>query len=96
MRVDDRLFVSRRSPLSQKEAILSKATKTTQAQAEAKFKRKEVQTRDANKAVAEYEAASIAMREKTTRLKKLRLAKEDADRTAAEQEPTAEKPKKRL
>lgn len=82
------------SPL--KEVTLTKGSKEAQALAEAKFKRKEVQARDANKAVAEYEAAAVATREKTTRLKELRLAKEDADRAAAAREPAAEKPKKKL
>jgi hypothetical protein len=45
-------------------------------QAEARFKRKESQARDATAAMAEYEAAQVATRKKTERLRALRLAKE--------------------
>jgi hypothetical protein len=62
-----------------------------QERAEASFKRKEVQAREATKAMADYEAAHVATREKTARLRKLRLAKEAADRETAEQ--AAAKPK---
>jgi hypothetical protein len=62
--------------------------KEVQAKAEASFKRKELQARDATKAMADYEAGQIATRDKTARLKALRLAKE-----AAEAKAEAEKPK---
>jgi hypothetical protein len=55
--------------------------------AEASFKRKEVQAREASKAMADYQAAHAATREKTARLKALRLEKEAADRAADEQAP---------
>jgi hypothetical protein len=55
------------------------------ARAEATFIRKEQQTREGVKAMAEYKAASVAAAEKTARLKALRLAKEDADRKARPQ-----------
>jgi hypothetical protein len=75
------------------EIVLSKTPKDAQkALAEAKFKRKEVQARDASKAMAEYEAAQVATRQKTARLKELREAKEAADRETAERE-AAEEPK---
>ena len=51
----------------------------TRIRAEAKFKRKEAQALEGAKAMAEYEAASRAVIEKTARLKALRLAKEAAE-----------------
>jgi len=49
--------------------------------------------------MADYEAAHVATREKTARLKKLRLAKEASDRVAAEiaaaAKPAAGKKKRR-
>ncbi len=66
-----------------------------QAKAEASFKRKEIQARDATKAMAEYTAGQSAERAKTERLKALRMAKEAADAKAkAEAPPKAEKVKK--
>ena len=61
------------------------------AKAEASFKRKETQAREATKAMADYEAARGAERAKTARLRKLREAKEEADKEAAAVE--AAKPK---
>jgi Tfp pilus assembly protein PilX len=46
--------------------------------AEAAFKKKEQQLREGQQAVAEYEAARAATREKTARLRALRLAREAA------------------
>jgi hypothetical protein len=46
--------------------------------AEASFK-KDQRSREGAKAMAEYEAAGVAMREKTARLRALRLRKEAAD-----------------
>jgi hypothetical protein len=63
--------------------MLSKPTRQAQTEAEAKFKRRQDQARDGVKATAEYEAAAVAMREKTARLRALRLAKEAADEKAA-------------
>jgi hypothetical protein len=54
----------------------------TRIQAEAKFKRKEAQALEGAQAMAQYEAASRAVIEKTARLKTLRLAKEAADAEA--------------
>jgi hypothetical protein len=62
-----------------------------QERAEASFKRKEVQAREATKAMADYQAATSATREKTARLRAQRLAKEAADRVLADEE--AAKPK---
>jgi hypothetical protein len=44
------------------------------ARAEASFKKKEEQAREGAKAAAEYEANILAVREKTARLRALRLA----------------------
>jgi len=48
--------------------------------AEAIFKKKEERL-DGQKAMAEYEAAHLAMREKTARLRALRLARDAARKT---------------
>jgi hypothetical protein len=56
--------------------------------AEAIFKKKEERLRDGQKAMAEYEAARLAMREKTARLRALRLARDIARKTPA---PPAQK-----
>lgn len=70
--------------------------KDVQDKAEASFKRKEIQARDATKAMAEYEASLTATRDKTARLRALRMAKEAADAAAApEPKPKAEKPAKK-
>ena len=50
--------------------------------AERNFKKKEMQAREASKAMAEYEARLRAEREKTARLRALREAKEAADAAA--------------
>jgi hypothetical protein len=50
-----------------------------QARAEAIFKRKEEQRLDAPKAMAEYVAKAAALRERTARLRALRLAREAAE-----------------
>jgi hypothetical protein len=56
--------------------------------AEALFK-KEQQLREAQQAMAEYQAQLHAMREKTTRLRALRLARDAANRT--KQRPVRQK-----
>ncbi len=48
-------------------------------QAEARFKKAQKATQDANEARAHYESEARAVREKTARLKALRLAKEATD-----------------
>jgi hypothetical protein len=63
--------------------MLSKPNSRTQADAEAKFKRRQDQERDGRRATAEYETAAVTMREKTARLRALRLAKQAADAKAA-------------
>jgi hypothetical protein len=61
---------------------LSTPSKGAQERAELNFKKKEIQAREASKAMAEYEAGMRAEREKTARLKLLREAKEAADAAA--------------
>jgi seryl-tRNA(Sec) selenium transferase len=67
----------------------------TRVQAEAKFKRKEAQAREGAKAMADYEAASRAIIEKTARLRALRLAKEAAE-AQDETVPIISRRKKRI
>jgi hypothetical protein len=68
---------------------LATASKEAQERAESNFKKKELQAREASKAMAEYEAARRAERDKTARLKLLREAKEAADSAAAAVAKTA-------
>jgi hypothetical protein len=58
------------------------STSSDQARAEALFK-KEARLRDGEKAMAEYEAAQRTMREKTARLRALRLARDAAQKPKA-------------
>jgi len=51
-------------------------TRTAQERAEANFKKKEKQLEEGQKAWAEYEANALAVREKTAKLRALRLAHE--------------------
>ena len=55
------------------------STRAAQERAEASFKKKEKQLEEGQKARAEYEAHSVATREKTARLRELRLAHEARD-----------------
>jgi len=50
--------------------------------AELRFRKKEVQAREASKAMADYQAHLAAERDKTARLRALREAKEAADEAA--------------
>jgi len=74
MRLDDGVLVSSKTPKDMERA-------------QAAFHKKELQQREGATATAEYNAASIAMRAKTERLKALRLAKEEQDRAAAAAAP---------
>ena len=65
----------------EKETILSKNSKDVMDRAEASFK-KEERAREGAKAMRDYEAEGRAVREKTARLKLLRLAKEAAEKKA--------------
>jgi hypothetical protein len=58
---------------------LATPSKEARERAELKFRKKEVEAREATKAMADYKAGLIAQREKTARLKALREAKETAD-----------------
>ena len=61
-------------------------------QAEARFKKAQKATQDAKEARAQYESEASAVREKTAKLRALRLAKEAADlETRVEKEPRASK-----
>jgi hypothetical protein len=64
---------------------LAADNKVAREKAEASFK-KEQRAKDGIKAMADYEAEGRAVREKTARLRALRLAKEAADK--AEEEAT--------
>jgi hypothetical protein len=63
----------------EKEIILAKNSKDVMDRAEASFK-KEERAREGAKAMRDYEAESRAVREKTARLKALRLAKEATEK----------------
>lgn len=58
---------------------LANNSKAAQERADASAKKSEQRARDGAKAIAEYQAAALAVREKTARLKALRLAKEAAE-----------------
>ena len=62
------------------------------ARADERFKVKEQRASDAKQVMQEVAAAKSAERAKTERLKSLRLAKEEADRTAAAAVALTKKP----
>jgi hypothetical protein len=64
---------------SQREKILTAELNKGQARAEASFRKKE-RAKEGAKAMMEYQANSRMVREKTERLRALRLAKEAADK----------------
>jgi hypothetical protein len=66
-------------PAPQKEIILTAASDEARTRAEASFK-KEERAKEGAKAMMEYQANSRMVREKTERLRALRLAKEAADK----------------
>jgi hypothetical protein len=55
--------------------------KRARDRAEAIFEKKEERLREGQKAMAEYEAVRLATREKTARLRALRLARDMAQKT---------------
>jgi hypothetical protein len=73
---------------------LGRVPEDAQKRAEASFKKKEQQAREGAKARQEYEAAGDAMREKTARLRALRLARDAADAAVRKNAP-AKKPGKK-
>jgi len=67
---------------------------TERDKAEARFKKAQKASQDAKEAWALHESEAQAVREKTARLKALRLAKEAADaKLAADKKPVAAKKK---
>ena len=84
MRTDE--LISRspqtRLRLAEKETTLTTGSNETRARAEASI-RKEERAKDGAKAMMEYQANARIVREKTERLKALRLAKEAADKERA-------------
>jgi hypothetical protein len=63
--------------------------KQTRDRAEAIFKKKQERLRDGQTAMAEYEAARLGTREKTARLRALRLARDLARKTLPAQKQSA-------
>jgi hypothetical protein len=74
--------------------MVAKTLKDPQKAAEASFK-KEERAKDGRNAMAAYEAESCAVREKTTRLRALRLAKEAADKLEESAKPINPAPQTR-
>ena len=70
--------------------ILSVNTDESRRRAEALFK-KEQQSREAQQAMAEYQAELRMMREKTARLRALRLARDAANNNKKKTRPAAQK-----
>ena len=66
---------------------MSKSIKASSPDATLREKRRADQARDGLKAAAEYEAAAVAMREKTAKLRALRLAREAKDAKEAADNP---------
>jgi hypothetical protein len=58
---------------------LATPSKEARERAELKFRKKEIEAREASKAMADYQAGLVAQREKTARLRALRQAKEAAE-----------------
>jgi CelD/BcsL family acetyltransferase involved in cellulose biosynthesis len=58
---------------------LATPSKEARERAELKFRKKEIEAREASKAMADYQAGLVAQREKTARLRALRHAKEAAE-----------------
>ena len=75
------------------EVTLAKVSDDAQKRAEASFKKKELQAREGAKARQEYEAAGDAMREKTARLRELRLARDAAEAAMPKAAPAVKKKK---
>jgi hypothetical protein len=74
-----RLNIDKRTQDRERETTLKTESNETRARAEASF-RKEERAKEGAKAMMEYQANSRMVREKTERLKALRLAKEAADK----------------
>jgi hypothetical protein len=72
-------FRKRICRLAERETILATESNEARARAEASF-RKEERAKDGATAMMEYQANARMIREKTERLKALRLAREAADK----------------
>jgi hypothetical protein len=68
--------LSRRSSFVKRSTRLNRNSQQTHARASALFNKKEEQQREGRKAMAEYEAAQHALRERTAKLRALRLARD--------------------
>ena len=75
-----------------KEVILANNSKEARDRAEASFKKQEQRAREGAKAMADYEAEGRAMREKTARLKLLRMAKQAAEQEVVKAPAASRKP----
>ena len=73
---------------------MSKTIKASSPDATLREKRRQDQACDGLKAAAEYEAAAVAMREKTAKLRAQRLAREAKDAQDAADNPPEPKAKK--
>ena len=82
--LDANVFLGRKRILqvAERETTLTAKSNDARARAEASF-RKEERAKEGAKAMVEYQANSRMVREKTERLKALRLAKEAADKERA-------------
>ncbi len=69
----------RRNRCAEKEMIVTNSKEALKKRADARFKKDE-RAREGTKAMLEYEAAGRAVREKTARLRALRLDKEAAEK----------------
>jgi len=74
-----RLNIDKRTQDCERETTLKTESNEARARAEASF-RKEERAKEGAKAMMEYQANSRMVREKTERLKALRLAKEAAEK----------------
>ena len=74
-----RLNIDKRTQDRERETTLKTESNEARARAEASF-RKEERAKEGAKAMMEYQANSRMVREKTERLRALRLAKEAADK----------------
>ena len=64
---------------------MANTSKEARDRADAGFKKQEQRAREGAKAMADYEAEGRAMREKTARLKSLRMAKQAAGKEIGEE-----------
>ena len=65
--------------------------KDVHERAEAAFKKKEVQMREATKAMAEYNATSLALRERTARLRALRQTRDAVGKSTTQKGPAPDR-----